>query len=50
MKRYRVKLTAYPNSGGSTVEVPIMAYSEFHAMQLAQADCLTWFTVASYYS
>lgn len=41
-------ITAYPNGGGSTMEIPIMAYSEFHAMQLAQADYPTWYAVAAY--
>lgn len=48
MKRYRVKLTAYPNGCGSTMEMPYWAYSEFHAMQLAQADYPTWHAVAAY--
>lgn len=48
MKRYRVKLTAYPNGGGSTMEIPVIAYSEFHAMQIAQADYPTWYAVAAF--
>jgi hypothetical protein len=48
MKRFRVKMTAYANGGGSTMEQTYYAYSEFHAMQLAKADWPTWYPVAAY--
>jgi len=48
MKRYRVRLTAYANGGGSTMEVPCSAYSEIHACQMIQAQYPTWFVVAAY--
>lgn len=48
MKRYRVKLSKEPNGSGSSMEMPYLAYSEFHAMQMAQKDWPTWYAVSAY--
>ena len=48
MKRYRVKMSKEPNGSGSGQEIPYMAYSEFHAMQMAQKDYPTWYAVSAY--
>lgn len=48
MKQYKVKLTAYPDGGGSSMQIPYMAYSEMHAIQIAQAKYPTWYAVAAY--
>lgn len=48
MKTYRVKMAAYPDGSGSSMEIPVNAYSEFHAMELARQSWPTWYPVAAY--
>jgi hypothetical protein len=45
MKRYRVRMTARPDGGGSEMAISYNAYSPMHAMQLAAIDYPGWTAV-----
>lgn len=48
MKRYRVKLNNHPNGCGADMELPLWAYSEFHAMQMAVERWPGWYAMSAY--
>jgi hypothetical protein len=47
MHSYMVTLAYRPDGSGSTLCIPLMAYSEIHACQLAQANYPEMFAIAA---